>query len=80
MPDRLQPNLTIPQGQLAPCPDELTGDPQQGKPEQLLQAHAEDAATYHGCRINHAALVHSLCQQQGVTINGAEPSVICSGK
>lgn len=74
------PNLSIPQGQLSLCPDELTGDPQQGKPEQLLQAHAEDAETFHSCRRDHAALVKTLCSQRGVTINGQQPEQVCARK
>lgn len=70
----------MPQAQAALCPDELTGDPQQGKPEQLLQAHAEDGETYHACRRTHESLVKTLCAQHGVTINGADPALLCVRK
>lgn len=79
-PDRQAPNLDVPGASVMLCPAELTGDPQQGKPEQMLQAHVEDAETYHACRLRHEALVKALCRQQGVTINGRDPAVVCKVK
>ena len=70
------PNLSIPVSQLSEC-NRLTAEPRSGKPEHLLEAYAQDAETANECRRTHGALIRTLCGQNGVKINGADPKEAC---
>ena len=70
------PNLSIPVSQLSEC-NRLTAEPRSGKPEHLLEAYVKDAETANECIRTHRALIVTLCGQNGVKINGAEPKEAC---
>ncbi len=64
----MKPDLTIPPAQLAQCPE--LPQPASGKRSDLLRNHVEVARMYHECRADHMALVCTVIDVTGVTVNG----------
>jgi hypothetical protein len=67
-----KPDVTIPAGQLALCPETLP-ELVDGKRSSLLLNHVDSAKQYHACGADHKALVCTVTGLTGITINGADP-------
>lgn len=56
------------------CPQDMAPPLKRGDRASILANHVQAAETYQACRGPHNALVQTVCQQQGVTINGGPAS------